>query len=65
MLGFRADDDQVREGPDPATWEYADVDPPEEKDWVAEGAVTPVKNQGHAAAAGPSRPRARLRVSSP
>ena len=46
MLGFRADDDQVREGPDPATWEYADVDPPEEKDWVAEGAVTPVKNQG-------------------
>lgn len=46
MLGFRADDARVREGPDPATWEYADVDPPEEKDWVAEGAVTPVKNQG-------------------
>ena len=31
---------------DPSDWEYADVRAPPEKDWVSEGAVTHVKNQG-------------------
>ena len=49
MLGYdrslRSVSDR-REPADPSDWEYADVRAPPEKDWVSEGAVTRVKNQG-------------------
>lgn len=49
MLGYdrtlRSVSDR-REPADPSDWEYADVRAPPERDWVSEGAVTRVKNQG-------------------
>ena len=45
MLGYDRTLRAPRAPVDASTWEYADVTPPETIDWVAEGAVTPVKNQ--------------------
>jgi C1A family cysteine protease len=47
MLGYNASlRTTVKRLTDPLTWEYANVDAPHEKDWVTDGAVTNVKNQG-------------------
>lgn len=47
MLGYDASSrEEKRPLTDSSTWEYANVDAPSEKDWVDEGAVTHVKNQG-------------------
>jgi len=46
MLGYKSNLLSARPPVDAESWEYAKVEAKKDVDWVAAGAVTPVKNQG-------------------